>query len=213
MSSRLIPGGIGSLVKLVGTDTFLKSILITELLALSCSEWDDGFEISSWSTAAFVSFLAAPLGILAADAVGPGVSGPEAEPPPSGSTFSFPFSGFSPSLVINCLMRSLFFLLLTNSAKRLVELMLFSCARRSAAARGGVRRGGVCRVPPRPGDDRLWLLSPRLRPGLRLPLLERRRLDFCQQQMLSWDGKRREEGEGGRRKNNNNNNFMWFPIN
>lgn len=96
----------------------------------------------------------------------PGVSGPDADPPPSGSTFSFPFSGLSDSLVKEAMIRSLFFLVLMSSANKLVELILFSWARpplvgvgrRGEAGRG---RGGVV------GDDRLG----RRRTGVRLPLL------------------------------------------
>lgn len=43
MSSRLIPGGIGNLVRLVGTETFLKSIFpvsrVCMALTVGGSEW------------------------------------------------------------------------------------------------------------------------------------------------------------------------------
>lgn len=81
--------------------------------------------MSSGSTTVMMalSTLAAPFGMADATA-GPGVSGPDVDPDPSGSTFSFPFSGFSPSLVMTASIRSLFFLLLTSSAYKLVELIL-----------------------------------------------------------------------------------------
>ena len=95
----------------------------------------------------------------------PGVSGPEADPPPSGSTFSFPFSGLSDSLVLRAMNRSLFFLVLSSSANKLVELILFSWAKPPLVGVG--RRGEACRGRGGVVGDRLG----RRRTGVRLPLL------------------------------------------
>lgn len=123
-------------------------------------------EVAAVATATAEAGVVADGGTAATGAEdAPGVSGPEAEPPPSGSTFSFPFSGLSGSLVLRAINRSLFFLVLSNSANKLVELMLFSWARAPVA--GVVRRGEAGRGRGGVVGDRLG----RRRTGVRLPLL------------------------------------------
>lgn len=156
--------GVSSRVPEDGLDTSSSSTTITSAP-----------EVSVADATGSPSTLAAPLGMAEGVEVGPGVSGPEVDPlPASGSTFSLPFSwvaGFSPSLVMMAMMRSRFLRLLTSSANRLVELMLFSRPPGATTPVGTGRRGEEGGWRDRDGGDRLWLRSPRLRVGLRLPLL------------------------------------------